>query len=105
MYWLDSSIARKIAFTVFWVFLGEFFGESQDFFRMILPYLLCGDGREADAIGDCPGSPGFADTKTVHLSDFHVRNHLRRRYGDQSNILIRIDAARGQPITGPHSID
>ena len=36
--WLDSSIARRIAFTVFGFFLGELFGESEDFFRMVLPH-------------------------------------------------------------------
>ena len=50
------------------IFFGELFGESENFFRMVFPHLLCGDRGEADAVGDRPGVPRLADAKPVHLA-------------------------------------
>src|SRR5262245_2410725 len=86
------------------VFLGELFGESEHLFRMVFPYLLRGDRRKTDAIGDGARVPRLADAKAVHFAYLHIRHHLRRWNGDQGNILIGVDTAGSQPIAGPHGM-
>src|SRR5262245_5712005 len=86
------------------VFLSELLSESEHLFRMVFPYLLRGDGRKTDAIGDGARVPRLTDTKTVHFADLHIRHHLRRRNSDQGNILIGVDTACAEPIAGPHSV-
>ena len=71
---------------------------------MVLPDLLRGDGREADAVGDRARVPRLADAVAVHLADLHVRDHLRRRDGDEGDVAVGIDAAGAEPVAHPHRV-
>ena len=71
---------------------------------MVLPHLLRGNRCKADAIGDGAGVPWLADTKAVHLADLHICHHLRRRYGDQRHVFVRMYSARAEPIARPHRV-
>ena len=68
---------------------------------MLLPDLAGHAGGEADALIDELLVPRIADAKRVHVADLHVRHHLRRRNDDGRNILVRIDAASGEPVAQP----
>ena len=48
--------------------------------------------------------PRLADAEAVHLVDLHVRDHLRRRNGDERDILVGMDAAARQPVAHPHRV-
>lgn len=87
---------------------GELLGEGADFFRVILPNRLRGDGGETDVFRDGFRIPRFADAEAVHLADLHVGYHLWRRHGDERNIrastgsIAGIDASRSEVVAHPH---
>ncbi len=83
---------------------GELFGEGADFFGMILPQLLGGHRGETDAVGNGASVPGLAHAEAVHLVDFHVRDHLRGRNGDERDVTVWVNAARREPVAGPHRV-
>ena len=83
---------------------GEVLGERADLFRVIRPHLLRRDRGEADAVEDGAIVPRLADAEAVHLVDLHVRDHLRRRDGDQADVLVRMNASRRQPVPRPHRV-
>ncbi len=77
---------------------------------MVLPDLLGVDRGEADAVVDGLRVPRLADTEAIHLSYFHVRNHLRRWDGDEGDVgtatcgVTGIDATGGEPVADPHGM-
>ena len=75
---LASCSALSTALTVFGILVRELLGERADLLRMVLPDVLRGDRREADAVGDGARVPRLADAEAVHLADLHVGDHLRR---------------------------
>src|SRR4051794_2913676 len=42
--------------------------------------------------------PRFTNAKAVNLTSSQCINEKRRRYDDEPNISIRINAARGEPV-------
>ncbi len=79
--------------------------KGADFFRMIGPDILRGDGGEADAeVGDGAGVPGFADAEGIHLADLHIGGHLGRRDDDEGDIFVGVDAAGAKVVAHPHGV-
>ncbi|CUX59944.1 conserved hypothetical protein [Agrobacterium tumefaciens str. Kerr 14] len=74
---------------------------AERLFRMALPELSGGTGSKADALIDELFIPRLAHTEDVHIADLHVGNHLRRRNDDGGDVLVRIDAASGEPVADP----
>ncbi len=68
---------------------------------MTLPEFAGGTGCEAYALIDQLLVPGFTHTEDVHIADLHIGNHLRRRNDDGGDVLVRIDAAGGEPVADP----
>ena len=71
---------------------------------MVLPDLLRRHGGETDAVLDGAVVPRLPDAEAVHLVHLHVRDHLRRRDGDQVDVAIGMDAARCEPVAQPHRV-
>ena len=86
------------------ILLRELLGERADFFRVVFPQLLRGDGGEPGAVFDGPVVPRLADAEAVHLVDLHVRDHLRRRDRDEVDVPVRMDPAGGEPVANPHRV-
>ena len=82
----------------------ELLGERAHLLRMVLPHLLRRRHGEADAVFDGAVVPRLADAEAVHLVDLHVGDHLRRRNGDEADVLVRMDAAGGEPVAHPHRV-
>ncbi|OOO03618.1 MAG: hypothetical protein USCGTAYLOR_00168 [Chromatiales bacterium USCg_Taylor] len=87
-----------------WILIRKFRGEGAHLFRMILPNILGVDRRKPDSFDDGARVPRLPDTITVHLPHIHVGYHLRRRNGDEGNVLVRVDAARAEVIAHPHGV-
>jgi len=88
----------------FRIFVGEFREEGADFFGMIFPDVLCVQAGEANAVEDSASVPWFADAIAIHLSNFHVGDHLRRRNGDERNVFVRVNTAGAEKIAHPHGV-
>ncbi len=71
---------------------------------MALPEFAGGAGGEADALVDQLLVPRLADAEGVHVADLHVGDHLRRRHDDGGDVLVRIDAAGGEPVADPEIV-
>ena len=65
------------------------------------PEFAGGAGGVADILIDELFVPRLADAEGVHGADLHVRHHLRRRHDDGRDVLVRIDAAGGEPVANP----
>ncbi len=83
---------------------GELFGERTHFFGMVGPHLLRRHHGESDAVDDGPVVPWLAHAETVHLVHLHVGNHLRRRDGDERDILVGMNPAGSEPVAHPHRV-
>ncbi len=82
----------------------EIGGRAEGFLRMVLPDVLRGDARHADAVGDRPVAPGLAHTVAVHVAHPHVGHHLGRWHCDDLHVLHRVDAVGGEPVVQPHRV-
>ena len=71
---------------------------------MIFPDILRRSHRKANLVVNRARIPRFADAKTVHIADAHIRYHLRRRHGDGFDVGNRIDAVRAEPVVQPHGV-
>ena len=71
---------------------------------MILPDLAGGAGGVADVLVHELVVPRLADAEGRHVADLHVGHHLGRRHDDGRDVLVGIDAARGQPVADPHVV-
>ncbi len=76
--------------------------QAQRLLGMVLPDLAGHAGGVADILVDELIAPWLADAEGVHVADLHVGHHLRRRHDDGRDVLVRIDAAGGQPVADPH---
>src|SRR5687767_6452 len=68
---------------------------------MLVPDLRRVDGRVADLLILQLLVPRLADAEAIHGADLHVGHHLRRRHDDRLDVLVGIDAARGEPVADP----
>jgi hypothetical protein len=95
---LASWSALRTAFTVLGFFSANSAVNAQHLSPDVLPDVLVLSDVKPMSSGDAPGVPRLADAVAVHLSDLHVRDHLGRRDGDERDVLVRMDAARGQVV-------
>nr|GEU28124.1 hypothetical protein [Tanacetum cinerariifolium] len=86
------------------IFFGEVQRGPQHFFRVILPDVLGGGGRDANAVHDGAVAPRLAHAEAIHIADAHIGHHLRRRHGNDLGLLHRVDAVGGQPVVQPHGV-
>ena len=68
---------------------------------MLAPEFAGRDRGIADVLVNQLQVPRLAYAEAIHGADFHVRDHLRRRHYDGFDVLVRIDAAGGEPVTNP----
>src|SRR5690606_15620050 len=71
---------------------------------MIDPDILTGGDGESDLVVDGAGIPGLTYAISIHVSDPHIGDHLRRRHNDGLHILEWMDAVSRQPIVEPHGM-
>ena len=83
------------------IFVDEGGAHAEGFFRVLVPEFAGRDRGVADVLVDQLQVPGLADAETVHRADLHVGHHLRRRHHDGLDVLVRIDAAGGEPVADP----
>jgi hypothetical protein len=71
---------------------------------MVHPHLTSRHGGVAKLLRHELVVPRFAHAEGVHRVGLHVCHHLRGGHRDQVDILVRIDAARRQPVADPHVV-
>ena len=71
---------------------------------MVHPHLAGGNGGVAQFLIHQLAIPRLAHAEGVHGVGLHVGHHLRRRHGDEIDILVGIDAARRQPVADPQIV-
>ena len=68
---------------------------------MVAPDLTGDAGGVAQLLMNQLVVPRLTHAKRVHGANFYVGDHLRRGHDDRLHLSLRVDTARGQPITQP----
>ena len=84
--------------------LGKLLREGEHFLGMIGPDFLGADRGEAGAFRDHAGIPRLSHAEAIHAAGLHIRGNLRRGHSDERHVVIRVNAARAEPVAQPHRV-